>query len=78
MIGSGFLRLAPVERCAIDPDTVKNDGDFARDGDLCLSHANPLGEFHAPSLERGPFLRSIKQDGRRLVQVSSEKTVAPS
>jgi hypothetical protein len=29
-IGSGFLRLAPVEGCAIDPDTVKNDGDFAR------------------------------------------------
>ena len=70
--------MAPVEGCAIDADTVKNDGEFARDGDLCLSYANPLGELHALSLERGPFLRSIKQDGRGLVQVSSKKAVAPS
>ncbi len=64
-IGSGFLHLAPVKGCAVDPNTVKNDGDFARDGDLCLSHADPLGELHAPSLERAPFLLSIKQGRSR-------------
>ena len=42
-IGSGFLRLATAEGCAVDSDKVKNDGD------LSLSQAGPLGEFHAPS-----------------------------
>jgi hypothetical protein len=47
---SDWLRLAPVERCAIDPDAVENHGDLSGDGDLCLLHADPLGELHAPGL----------------------------
>src|SRR3954454_8111735 len=47
---SDWLRLAPVERRAIDPDAVENHGDLSGDGDLCLLHADPLGELHAPGL----------------------------
>ena len=77
-IRSGRLRLAPVERCAIDPDAVEDHGDLPGDGDLCLLHADPLRELHSPGLEGRPFFCSIKKDGRGLEQVSSEKPVAPS
>lgn len=48
------------------------------DGDLRLAHTDPLGEPHSPDLEGGPFLRSIKQNSRRLEQVRSEEPVAPA
>ncbi|WP_247393811.1 hypothetical protein, partial [Bradyrhizobium sp. 35] len=31
-------------------DAVENHGDLSGDGDLCLLHADPLGELHAPGL----------------------------
>ena len=40
--------------------------------------ADLLRELHSPGLKRRPFLRPIKQNGRRLEQVASEKPVAPS
>ncbi|MEY9697582.1 hypothetical protein ABIE71_000325 [Bradyrhizobium diazoefficiens] len=73
-----MLRLTPVERRAIDPDAVEDYGDLPGDGDLCLSRANPLGKLHSRDLERRPFLRPMKQNGRRLEKVRPEKTVAPS
>ena len=48
---SNWLRLPPVEGCAIDPDAVKDDCDLSGDRNLCLAHADPLGELHAPDLE---------------------------
>ncbi len=75
---SGRFRLPAFERCAVDPDAVQNHGDLPRNGDLCLPHADPLCELHAPSLEGRPFLCSIKQDCRGLEQAGSEKPVAPS
>jgi hypothetical protein len=54
---------------------VKDDGDLSGNGDLCLLHTDPLCEFHSPDFEGRPFL--IKQNGRRLEQVGSEKTVSP-
>ena len=75
---SGWLCVAPVERRAVDPDAVKDDGDLAGNGDLRLLHTYPLCELHSPDLEGGPFFGPIKQNGRRLEQVSSEKPVAPS
>jgi hypothetical protein len=74
----GRLRLAPVERRSIDPDAVENHGDLPCNGDLGFLHANSLRELHSPGLKRGPFLRPIKQNGRRFEQVASEKPVAPS
>jgi pimeloyl-ACP methyl ester carboxylesterase len=75
---SGRLCAAPVERGAIDPNAVKDDGDLAGNGDLRLFHTYSLCELHSPGLEGGPFFGPIKQNGRRLEQVSSEKPVAPS
>ena len=62
---SGRLRLAPVERRAVDPDAVENHGDLPCNGDLRFLHADSLRELHSPGLKRGPFLRPIKQNGRR-------------
>ena len=53
---SGGLCLAPVERRAVDPDAVKDDGDLAGNGDLRLLHTYPLRELHAPGLEGIPLL----------------------
>ena len=39
---SGWLCVAPVERRAVDPDAVKDDGDLAGNGDLRLLHTYPL------------------------------------
>jgi hypothetical protein len=74
---SGRLCAAPVERGAIDPNAVKDDGDLAGNGDLRLFHTYSLCELHSPGLEGGPFFGPIKQNGRRLEQVSSEKSVSP-
>jgi hypothetical protein len=74
----GRLCVTPVERRAVDPDAVKDDGDLAGNGDLRLLHTYPLCELHSPGLKGGPFFGPIKQNGRRLEQVSSEKPVAPS
>src|SRR5450756_1801132 len=59
---SGRLRLAPVERRAVDPDAVENHGDLPCNGDLRFLHADSLRELHSPGLKRGPFLRPIKQN----------------
>ena len=75
---SGRLRLAPVERRTVDPDAMENHGDLPRNGDLRFLHADSLRELHSPGLKRGPFLRPIKQSGRRFEQVASEKAVVPS
>mgnify|MGYP000429764880 CR=1 FL=1 len=41
-VWSGRL-LAPLERSAIDPDTVQDDGQFASNRNLCLLHAIAFG-----------------------------------
>lgn len=69
--------MAPIERGAIDPNAVKDDGDLSGNGDLCLLHTDPLCEFHSPDFEGRPFFGPIKQNGRGLEQVGSEKTVPP-
>src|SRR5271156_5957144 len=74
----GRLRLAPVERRSVDPDAVENHGNLPCNGDLRFLHANSLRELYSPGLKRRPFLRPIKQNGRRFEQVASEKPVAPS
>lgn len=72
---SGGAGLSPFKGSTADPDAVKDDGDLAGNGNLCLLHADPLREFHPPGLERAPFLGSIKQNGRRLEQISSQKSI---
>jgi hypothetical protein len=57
---------------------VENHGDLPRNSDLRFLNADSLRELHSPGLKRGPFLRPIKQNGRRFEQVASEKPVAPS
>ena len=57
---------------------MKDDGDLSGNSDLRLLHTYPLCELHSPDLEGGSFFGPIKQDSRRLEQVGSEKTVAPS
>jgi hypothetical protein len=57
---------------------VENHGDLPCNGDLRFLYADSLRELHSPGLKGGPFLRPIKQNGRRFEQVASEKPVAPS
>jgi len=43
LLGSNSdLGLTPFENCSIDPDAMKDDGDFPRNRNLRLFHANPL------------------------------------
>src|SRR5665647_3839081 len=69
------VRLVGSEMCIRDRE---NHGDLPGNGDLRFLHADSLRELHSPGLKRGPFLRPIKQNGRRFEQVASEKPVAPS
>src|SRR6478672_2664319 len=45
----GNLLLRPVELGSVDPHTVQNDRELARDGDCGLSEPIALGEPHPPS-----------------------------
>jgi len=56
---------------------MENDGDLARDGDLRLLHADPLGKLHPPGFEGGPLFGPIKQNGRRLEQSRCEEAGRP-
>ena len=48
---SGRLRLAPLERGAVYPDTMEDHGNLSGDGNLRLLHPDPFCEFHSPGLE---------------------------
>lgn len=53
---SGGAGLSPFKGSTVDPDAVKDGGDLAGNGNLCLLHADPLREFHPQALREHHFL----------------------
>jgi hypothetical protein len=46
----GDLLFRPVELGPVDPHPMQNNGELARNGDLCFAEPVALGEPHPPSL----------------------------
>ena len=49
---------SPAELCAVNPDTVQDDGQPSRQCDNRSFHPAPPGNLHRPGLEPGPFCRT--------------------
>jgi hypothetical protein len=63
---------SPLEAGAVGRDSMQDDGDFASDGDLGLSGADPLHQPGSPSLQGRPTLGSVQQHAGRLEEVGPE------
>src|SRR5208282_1945972 len=74
LLGSNLLR--PVELGSVDPHAMQNDGELARDGDLCLAEPVALGEPNPPSLHGGPFWDAHQQNPGGFKQVTAQHRIA--
>ncbi|MFY0615287.1 MAG: hypothetical protein JXQ99_27410 [Hyphomicrobiaceae bacterium] len=51
---------------------MKNDGEFAGDGNLGFADAASFSNAHAPGFERGPFRNARKQDIGSLEEIAAQ------
>src|ERR1700687_877986 len=73
---SHSLLRRPVELGPVDPHTVQNDRELARDGNLSLAKPIALSEPRAPSFQRRPFRHAGHQHAGRFEQIHAEHAVS--